>query len=114
MVQAEASVKEWLRTKGPSGAMIHFLASGPYDSLPDFDSLLEIVLPYLRSDSPVLISGAMATLWHLTGAASKASPELRRRAEEELRDAQDHIRAVCDSGTATQVDSLLETLPRLR
>jgi hypothetical protein len=114
VIQAEATIKGWLRTKGPSDAMIHFLETGPYDSLPDFDSLLEIVLPYLRSDSPVLVSGAMAALWHLTGAASKASPELRRRAEEELIEAQDHIRVVGDSGTVKQLDSLLELLPRLR
>jgi len=114
LVQAEASIKGWLRTKGPSDAMIHFLARGPYDSLPDFDSILEIVLPYLRSDSPVLVAGALAAVWHLTGAASKASPELRRRAEEELMGAQGHIRAVCDSGTVSQLDSLLKLLPELR
>ena len=113
-VEAEASVKEWLRTKGPSDGMIHYLARGPFHALPDFDSILEIVLPYLRSDSPVLVAGALEAVWHLTGAASKASPELRRRAEEELVDAQDHIRAVGDSGTVSELDSLLEVLPHLR
>jgi hypothetical protein len=113
-VQAEASVKEWLRTKGPSDGILNFLARGPLHALPDFDSILEIALPYLRSDSTVLIAGAMATLWHLTGAASKASPELRRRAEEELIDAQDHIRVVGDAGTVSRLDSLLAALPELR
>jgi hypothetical protein len=112
--EAEASVKEWLRIKGPSDGMIHFLARGPLRALPDFDSILEIVLPYLRSDSPVLVAGALEAAWHLTGAASKVSPELRRRAEEELMGAQDHIRAVCDSGTVSQLDSLLKLLPELR
>ena len=112
--QAEASAKEWLRTKGPSDGIINFLARGPFRALPDFDSILEIVLPYLRSDSPVLVTGTLTAVWHLTGAASKASPELRRRAEEELIDARDHIRAVCDSGTVKQLDSLLEVLPELR
>jgi hypothetical protein len=112
--QAEASVKEWLRTKGPSDGMIHFLARGPLHALPDFDSILEIVLPYLRSDSPVLVAGALAALWHLTGAASIARPELRWRAESELMDAQDHIRAVGDSSAVSQSNSLLEVLPRLR
>ncbi|MGA3094915.1 MAG: hypothetical protein ABSF25_00545 [Bryobacteraceae bacterium] len=112
--QAEATVKEWLRTKGPSDGMIHYLARGSMHALPDFDSILEIVLPYLRSDSPVLVAGALTALWHLTGAASKASPELRWRAEEELMDARDHIRAVGDSGTVSELDSLLEVLPHLR
>jgi hypothetical protein len=94
--------------------MIHFLARGPLRALPDFDSILEIVLPYLRSDSPVLVAGALEALWHLTGAASIASPELRRRAESELMDAQDHIRAVGDSSDVSQLNSLLEVLPRLR
>jgi hypothetical protein len=113
-VQAEASVKEWLRTRGPSDGIINLLARGPFFALPDFDSILEIALPYLRSDSPVLVAGALEAVWHLTGAASKASPELRRRAGEELIEAQDHIRAVCDSGAAKQLDSLLEVLPTLR
>jgi hypothetical protein len=112
--EAEASVKEWLRTKGPSDGMIHYLARGPLHALPDFNSILEIVLPYLRSDSPVLVAGALEAAWYLTGAASKASPELRRRAEEELMDARDHIRAVCDSGTVSKLDSLLKLLPELR
>ena len=113
-VQAEVSVKEWLRTNGPSDGMINFLAGGPLNALPDFDSILEIVLPYLRSDSPVLVAGAVAAAHHLTGSASIASPELRRRAEQELLDAQAHIRAVGDSGTISQLDSLLEVLPKLR
>jgi hypothetical protein len=112
--QAEASVKEWLRTKGPSDALIHFLERGPLDSLPDFDSILEIVLPYLRSDSPVLVTGALEALLHLTGAASIARPELRRRAESELMDAQDHIRAIGDSSAVSLLNLLLEALPRLR
>jgi hypothetical protein len=113
-VQAETIVKEWLRTNGPSDGMINFLARGHFNALPDFDSILEIVLPYLRSNSPVLVEGAVAAAHHLTGSASKASPELRRRAEKELMDAEDHIRAIGDSGTISQLDSLLEVLPKLR
>ena len=113
-VQAEASVKEWLRTNGPSDGMINFLARGPFNALPDFNSILEIALPYLQSDSPVLVAGAVAAAHHLTGSASKASPELRKRAEKALMDAQDHIRAVGDSATVSQLDSLLEVLPKLR
>jgi len=113
-VQAEASVEKWLRTNGPSDGMINFLARGPFNALPDFDSILNIVLPYLRSNSPVLVGGAVAAANHLTGSASKASPELRRRAEKELRDAEGHIRAIGDSGTISQLDSLLKVLPQLR
>jgi hypothetical protein len=112
--EAEAAVKEWLRARGPSDAMINFLARGRFNALPDFDSILQIVLPYLRSDSPVLVQGAVAAVRHLTGSASKARPDIRRRAEEELVSSRDHIRAVCDSATSAQVDSLLELLPRLR
>ena len=69
-----------------------------------------------RAEAGELAFGNIDTYlaWHLTGAASKASPELRRRAEEELMDARDHIRAVCDSGTVSQLDSLLKLLPELR
>jgi hypothetical protein len=51
---------------------------------------------------------------HLTGSASIASPELRRRAEQELLDAQAHICAIGDPGTISQLDSLLEVLPKLQ
>jgi hypothetical protein len=111
--QAEAASKEWLRTKGPSDGIIRFLARGPYNALPDFDSILEIVLPYLQSDSPVLVEGALAAAYHLTGSASYASPELRRRAENELIEARDHIRAVVPA-RASDLDSLLKVLPQLR
>ncbi len=111
--QAEAASKEWLRTKGPSDGIIHFLARGPYNALPDFDSIPEIVLPYLRSDSPVLVEGALAAAYHLAGSGSHASPELRRRAERELTEARDHIRAVVPA-RASDLDSLLNVLPRLR
>ena len=60
-----ASVKEWLRTKGPSDGMIHYLARGPLHALPDFNSILEIVLPYLRSDSSVLVAGALEAAWQI-------------------------------------------------
>ena len=112
--QAEASVKEWLRTKGPSDGIIGFLARGPSRALPDFNSILEIVLPYLRSDSPVLVAGAVSAAYHLTGSASIANPKLRRRAEEELIGAQNHVRAVGDPETRAQLGLLLELLPKLR
>lgn len=112
--QAEGAVKEWLRATGPSDGMIHYLSRGRYNALPDFDLILRTVLPYLKSKDPVLVGGAVRAAYHLTGAASKASPELRRRAEKELIDAQANIRKVGDPGTISQLDSLLELLPRLR
>jgi hypothetical protein len=93
--------------------MIRYLARGTYNALPDFDSILEVVLPYLQSNDPVLVGGAVEAAYHLTGSASKASPELRKRAETELLKAQSHIRAVGDSGTVSLLNSLLELLPRL-
>jgi hypothetical protein len=112
--QAENAAKEWLQASGPSDGMIRYLARGRYNALPDFDSILKAVLPYLKSKDPVLVGGAVEAAHHLTGAASKASPELRRRAEEELIDAQANIREVGDAGTILQLDSLLRFLTRLR
>lgn len=111
--QAESASKEWLRTKGPSNGIIHFLARGPYNALPNFDSILEIVLPHLQSDSPVLVEGALEAAYHLTGSASHAVPQLRRRVEHELIEAQEHIRALVPA-RAGDLDNLLKILPQLR
>jgi hypothetical protein len=113
-IQAEASVNQLLRTTGPSDGMIRFLARGTYNALADFDSILDVVLPYLRSDDPVLVGGAVEAVYHLEGAASIASPERRSRAKNELLDGRDHIRAVGDSGTVLLLDSLLQVLPQLK
>ncbi len=94
--------------------MIRYLARGTYNELPDFDSILDFVLPYLRSDDPVLVGGAVEAAYRLTGAASIASAERRSRAKKELLDNRDHILAVGDSGTVLQLKSLLEVLPQLK
>jgi hypothetical protein len=113
-IKAEARVKQLLRTTGPSDGMIRYLARGTYNALPDFDSILDVVLPYLRSDDPVLVGGAVEAAYHLTGSASITSSERRSRAKKELLDARNHILAVGDSGTVLKLDSLLEVLPQLR
>jgi hypothetical protein len=111
-IQAEASVKQLLRTTGPSDGMLRYLARGTFEAPPDFDSILDVVLPYLRSDNPVLVGGAVEAASYLT--TSKASPERRARAKKELLDDRDHILAVGDSETVLQLNSLLAVLSQLR
>ena len=98
--EAESRVLETLRTKGPSDVSVQFLVRRPELLAADGESIVENALPYLQSNSPVLLRGAVTALSALS-AEAHLPQSLRARAETALLDAEDHIAAVADTQTAT-------------
>jgi hypothetical protein len=112
--EADAAVAEWIRVKGPSDMMFNFLArssDGRAVPIQNFDSILENSLPYLRSDSPVLVNGAVNAVLMLTNrSGSGVSPELRARAIAAAIEAGDHIRAVAELRSTRIYDDFLRMI----
>ena len=76
------------RTRGPSDVSVRFLLHRRQLSA---DPVIEAAIPYLRSDSPIFLRGAV-TAFYQTGVPEHAlSPAIRVRAETALIEAADHI-----------------------
>jgi hypothetical protein len=89
--QADAAVKQLMKARGPSDATIEFLGR-PGLSTADADAVVEGAVPYLRSDSPVLLRGAVIAVYRIALAQnSRVSTAVRDRAEEALMNAAGHI-----------------------
>jgi hypothetical protein len=78
---------DWMRAQGPTDVMVrYFLHLKDFAALHS-SGLVEASIPYLQSDSPVLVEGALQVLsqdWIL-------APDIRLRACEALIRARDHI-----------------------
>ena len=90
--EAQAAVREAMRTRGPSDASVAFFfrRPGSHD-----ESTVEASLPSLRSDDPVLLRGAVIAVQRAVWVDSP----LRARAENALIDSADHIAAIADAQT---------------
>jgi hypothetical protein len=86
-----------LHTKGPSDAVIGFLTRQP--RCRDSDEIVEASLPFLESDSPVLMGGAVDAL----RPASRDKPAIR---EALLRSAE-HVLSRADSQTLNEMAQML-------
>ena len=96
--EAEAAIAEWIRTNGPSDVMIKYLTRRYDRPLPQYGSIVESALPNLRSNSPALVAGAIATILQLSSSLARASvsEELLARAKREAIEAADHIMGIED------------------
>jgi hypothetical protein len=95
--EADARVAEWIRTRGPTDVMLYFI-DRPHDGpARNLDSIFESTLPYLLSDTPFLVSGAIEAIRHLTyGTGLEVTPEFRARAFKATIEAAPHILALGD------------------
>ncbi len=74
--EADAMAAEWIRTRGPTDVMLYFV-DRPHDGpARNLDSIFESTLPFLLSDSPFLVSGAIEAIRQLTdGARLQVTPQ---------------------------------------
>jgi hypothetical protein len=83
---------EWIRAQGPSDATVDFFLHLKEFSAPHTAELAELSIPYLQSNSPVLVYGALRALSAIVlPADSSASPDLRARAGDAMIRAAGHI-----------------------
>jgi hypothetical protein len=60
--EAKSAVREVVRTRGPSDVAVTFLIRRPGLLASDADAIAEGAIPYLGSDSPVLVRGAVTAI----------------------------------------------------
>jgi hypothetical protein len=90
--QVAPKLWEWIRAHGPSDATVDFFLHLKDFSAPHAAELAEVSIPYLQSNSPVLVYGALRALAAIVLAPdSRASPDLRSRAGAAMIRAADHI-----------------------
>ncbi len=104
--QADRVVMEAMRSRGPSDVALQFLSRRPEFLASQADSLVEGAIPYLHSDFPVLLRGAVTVIYQ---AHSKVSPAVRARAETALLDAADHVAKMADAQTVINYAAALGT-----
>jgi hypothetical protein len=81
----ESRLAELIRTKGPSDAVVYFAAHLPPD-------LMDPMLPYLRSDDPVLLRGSILGITRLLARERNFLPAgAEARAETALLGAMEHV-----------------------
>lgn len=99
--EARTTVENLIRTRGPSDVEVDFLTRRPGFDTKETESVVESALPYLRSDSVVLLRGAIAAIYRIALAVKPGiGPALRARAEAALLDTKDHILAMDDARIA--------------
>jgi hypothetical protein len=109
--QAAASVMQFVRTRGPSDVAVHFLARGVKGSVANYDSLLETVTPYLRSDSALLLQGAVTAMGAVSSMdKSRVSQAARARFANAAIGAADHVASAANPQTAAEYASALGSL----
>jgi hypothetical protein len=85
---------DWMRAQGPTDAMLRYFLHLTDLAALHSSELVEASIPYLQSDSPILVEGALEVLsqdWPL-------APDIRLRACEALIRAKDHIIQVRPEG----------------
>jgi hypothetical protein len=92
--EADSLVREAVRSRGPSDVSVQFLVRRPELAASNGDSIVESAIPYLGSDSPVLLRGAVTAIYQvaLRGA-------IRARAEAALIQAADRVVSTADAQT---------------
>jgi len=94
--QAAEKIWEWVRAQGPSSATVDFLLHVPDFAKTRGPELADISIPYLQSNSPVLVNGALRALSGIVlPQDSQVSLDLRTRTADAM------IRA---AGNIIQVD----------
>jgi len=88
-----------LHTKGPSDVLIGFLMQQPQFFAAHGDEIAEASLPFLGSDTPMVLTGAVSAL----RAASPANPAVR---EAMLRSAE-HVVSAADPGTGRSLAQII-------
>jgi len=86
---AKEEVRKAASTKGPTDAVVEFLRS-------DAGASVELAIPYLKSNSPLLLRGAVTAIKR---AAPSLDPALRTRANDAMLQAAEHIVQVADDQT---------------
>jgi hypothetical protein len=83
---------EWIRTQGPSDATVDFFLHLKEFSRPHVAELAEVSIPYLQSNSPVLVYGALDALATIAlPLDSPLNPDIRARAGDAMVRAAGHI-----------------------
>jgi hypothetical protein len=109
--EAAASVMQLVRARGPSDAGVRFLVRGAKSVVANYDGLIESAIPYLRSDSTLLLGGAVAALQAVTFMkGSQLSQAVRTKAADALIGAADHIASTASPQTANDYASALGSL----
>ncbi len=90
--QVAPKIWEWIRAHGPSEATVRYFLHLKEFSAPRAAQLAELSIPYLQSNSPVLVYGALYALSAVVLAPnSTVSADLRARAGDAMTRAADHI-----------------------
>jgi hypothetical protein len=89
--ETASAVEEAMRTRGPSDVTVEFVSRFVPDRA---DAFVVAALADLRSDSPVLLRGAVTAVYRL-----KPSDAVRKKAEAALLDAADHVMRTADPQT---------------
>lgn len=104
---AAAKVWEWMRAEGPSDAAVRFLLHAKAFAAAHANELVDVSMPYLQSNSPVLALGALRAV---TGFAlakdALASSATRDRAGDALVSSLEHDMAVDRENTNEYVAAL--------
>ncbi len=111
LTQARASVINLVLAKGPSDVAVRFLTLRAALSPAAADAIVEASIPYLQSDSPVLLNGAIAAMYRIAdGPHSLVAPAVRARAEVALLDAENHVINFADNQTTIDYSASLGTV----
>src|SRR5260370_21964449 len=90
--QVAPEIWEWVRPQGPSSATVDFLLPVPEFAAGRGAQLVDTSIPYLQSDSPVLVYGALRGLSRIAlPLDSPVSADVRARAGDAMIRAADHI-----------------------
>ena len=93
--QATAKVWEWVRAAGPSDAELRFLMHAKGFAAAHANELVDLSIPYLQSNSPVLTLGASHAIgWFALAKDAQVSPTLRARAGDALVTSVEHDMAI--------------------
>jgi len=96
--QSGAAVMQVTRTRGPSDVAVDFLSFRSKLTAAQADSIVESAIPYLLSNSPVVLLGAVTAIDRIALAQdSPAGLDVRARAENALMDAAAHIVSAGDA-----------------
>lgn len=106
--EAESAVLDAVRARGPSDVAVQFLIRRPELAATNGDSLVHGAIPYLRSDSPVLLRGAVTAIYRAAlPETARVTPAVRARAETAMLQAADHVASVADAQTVTDYAAAL-------
>jgi hypothetical protein len=98
--EAKSAVREVVRTRGPSDVAVTFLIRRPGLLASDADAIAEGAIPYLGSDSPVLVRGAVTAIDRVAlPKDSRVNQAIRARAETAMVQAADHVASISDAQT---------------